>query len=193
MLKHKAYQLLYSNEPLVQSDIEVIRAIRELDHELENWRITIPKFLRPALSISVSITPMPDLKLQQGMQHIILHLEYHHLMAALNSSVALCLEASRSTLIYLQAAVDWLEADAFWRVIFYPTATMMTLFFHIFAKPSSPQAKADLELMSSTEKLIRNMPLPELTLRQTSHVQLLTKFVSDLVRLGDLAMLKARV
>jgi len=79
------------------------------------------------------------------------------------------------------------------RVIFYPTATMMTLFFHIFAKPSSPQAKADLELMSSTEKLIRNMPLPELTLRQTSHVQLLTKFVSDLVRLGDLAMLKARV
>jgi len=84
MLKHKAYQLLYSNEPLVQSDIEVIRAIRELDHELENWRITIPKFLRPALSISVSITPMPDLKLQQGMQHIILHLGYHHLVVTIH-------------------------------------------------------------------------------------------------------------
>ncbi|KAM5520378.1 C6 transcription factor [Fusarium oxysporum f. sp. phaseoli] len=168
MLKHKPYQLRYSNEPLVQSDIEVIRAIRELDDELENWRLTIPKFLRPAsilffiLSTTISCAP-------------------------------LCLEASRSTLIHLQAAVDWLEADAFWRVIFYATAAMMTLFFHIFAKPSSPQAKADLELMSSTEKLIRNMPLPELTLRQTSHVQLLTKFVSDLVRLGDLAMLKARV
>ncbi|KAL7754957.1 hypothetical protein ACKLNR_014714 [Fusarium oxysporum f. sp. zingiberi] len=93
MLKHKAYQLLYSDEPLVQSDIKVIRGIRELDDELENWRITIPKFLRPALSISDPRTPMPDPKLQQGMQHIILHLEYHHLM--------------------LQAAVDWLDAGAF--------------------------------------------------------------------------------
>jgi len=77
--------------------------------------------------------------LPQSMQHIVLHLEYHHLMAmihqasgrccpvspgasfhegdrsgAIDSSLALALEASRSTLYYLQAAIDGLAGEAFW-------------------------------------------------------------------------------
>jgi hypothetical protein len=136
MLKHKTYQLLYSAHALTKSDAEVIRAILELDDELENWRLSIPKLLRPALSISDPKNPVLDLKMEQQMQHVVLHLEYHHLMvtihqagarciandqdtslhanAAINSSMALCLEASRSTLFYLRAAINDLAGEAFW-------------------------------------------------------------------------------
>lgn len=138
-LKHKTYQLLYSAQALAKSDTEVIRAMLELDDELENWRLSIPKNFRPALSISNPKHPVPDLKLQQQMQHIALHLEYHYLMvkihqtssrciandpdsthyererdAGIKTSIALCLEASRSTLSYLRAVMDRLAGEAFW-------------------------------------------------------------------------------
>lgn len=138
-LKDKVYRLLYSAQALMKPDTEVIRAILELDEELESWRLSIPKTFRPVLSINDSKHPVPHLNLPQRMQHIALHLEYHHLMvsihrasarcstndpktshsanehnAGINSSVALCLEASRSTLFYLRAAIDGLASESFW-------------------------------------------------------------------------------
>ncbi|SPJ78821.1 uncharacterized protein FTOL_07212 [Fusarium torulosum] len=139
MLKHKTYELLYSAQALAKSDSEVICAILELDDELESWRLSIPKVVRPALSVSDPKQPLSDLPIQHRMQNIALHLEYHHLVvtihragarcivndpdtglhtnqchAAINSSITLCLEASRSTLFYLRAVIDDLAGEVFW-------------------------------------------------------------------------------
>lgn len=139
MLKSKTYELLYSAQALTKSDLEIIRAILELDDELESWRLSIPDVVRPALSVSDPKQPVADLQIQHRMQQIILHLEYHHLVvaihragvrciandadtslhgnerqAAIGSSIALCLEASRSTLFYLRAVIDDLAGEVFW-------------------------------------------------------------------------------
>jgi hypothetical protein len=138
-LKEKTFRLLYSVQALGKSDAELLCDIRELDNEIEIWRVSIPLKFRPALSISQHPCLVPETKLPQSMQHIALRLEYHHLMAAIHrasgrcypispdasfyerersgaidSSLALALEASRSTLHYLQAAIDGLAGEAFW-------------------------------------------------------------------------------
>jgi hypothetical protein len=139
-LKDKTSRLLYSAQAAKKSDAELLRDIRELDEELEAWRLSIPPDFRPALSITEkSKVTLAGMQLPRSMRHITLHLEYHHLMTAIHrasgrccgmssennsedgewkggiqSSIALSLEASRSTIVYLRAAIDGLAGEAFW-------------------------------------------------------------------------------
>ncbi|EWZ86480.1 hypothetical protein BFJ63_vAg8790 [Fusarium oxysporum f. sp. narcissi] len=213
MLKHKTYELLYSTKALAKLDSEIIRAILELDDELESWRLSIPKVVRPALSVSDVKQALSELPIQHRMQNIVLHLEYHYLVVtihragarciaddsdthpdaderytAINSSIALCLEASRSTLCYLHAVIDDLAGEMFWVTVFYPTAAAMMLFLHVLAEPLAPQSKSDLELLSLAAGLIRSMPILRLTAREAGHVQLVTDFITELARLGNCAV-----
>ncbi|KAH7117191.1 hypothetical protein B0J13DRAFT_613259 [Dactylonectria estremocensis] len=215
-LKGKTFRLLYSVQALGKSDAELLRDIRELDNEIETWRLSIPLKFRPALSISQHPHSVPEIKLPQSMQHIALRLEYHHLMAtihrasgrcypispaasfyegersgAIDSSLALALEASRSTLYYLQAAIDGLAGEAFWIIVFYPTAAIMILFFNVLLNPLNTQAKLDLELLSSAADLIRSMPIRRLTEYEIEHLKMVNDFVAELIRLGNCAICKA--
>ncbi|KAK2685239.1 hypothetical protein QWA68_015961 [Fusarium oxysporum] len=216
MLKHKTYELLYSAQALTKSDSEVIRAILELDDELESWRLSIPNVVRPALSVSDPKQPLSDLPIQHRMQNIVLHLEYHYLVvaihragarriannpdtslhanerhASINSSIALCLEASRSTLFYLRAVINDLAGEIFWVTVFYPTAAVTMLFLQILAEPLASQAKADIELLSSAAELIRGMPIQKPTQHEIDHIQLVNDFITELIRLGKCAISKA--
>jgi hypothetical protein len=138
-IKEKVSRRLYSVQTLKKTNAELLRDIRELDEELEAWRLSIPAAFRPALSISkgcrVDVGEMP---LPRSMAHITLHLGYHHVMTAIHrasarcmpssesamdgeewlpgvrSSIALALEASRSTLVYLRAAMRGVAGEAFW-------------------------------------------------------------------------------
>ncbi|CAM1502204.1 Fc.00g041880.m01.CDS01 [Cosmosporella sp. VM-42] len=214
-LKDKTCRMLYSAQALRKSDAEILHDIRELDDELESWRLSVPLNFRPALSISQNPRLEPRMQLPQSMHRIGLHLEYHYLMATIhtasgrcytmnpqpgfdgeamssgvNSSIALSLEASRSTLFYLRAAVDGLASEAFWIIVFYPTAAVMTLFFNILMNPLDPQAKEDLELLSSAADLIRSMPIRRLTSHEIGHIKMVDDFVAELIRLGNCAILK---
>lgn len=139
ILKSKACRGLYSVEALKKSDTELLRDIRELDAEVEAWRVSVPPTFRPSLSISKNARLPPGLGLHENMERIMIHLEYHYLMAAIHrasgrcpslpiensserdmldvgvlSSLELSVEASRSTLFYLRAAVHELADEAFW-------------------------------------------------------------------------------
>jgi hypothetical protein len=139
-IKGKTYRQLYSAAALKKSDAQVLRDIRELDAELEAWRQTVPQEFRPALFIREDTQLMPaDAKIPRRMRGICLHIEYHYLIVsihrasdrcqvadmgntmeerlwneAIQSSIDLALEASRSTLIYLRAAVYEIPCDLFW-------------------------------------------------------------------------------
>lgn len=52
MIKSKACRLLYSTEALRKSDADLLRDIRELDEELERWRLSVPQKHRPVLSFA---------------------------------------------------------------------------------------------------------------------------------------------
>ena len=136
MLKSKVMELLYANASLEKSDAEILRTIRELDEELEEWRSSLPPNYAPSLSIKKGTKLSDELTEAASMLHIELHLEYHHLLNAIhsasgrctapgggaggpiNSGVQSCLdvsvEASRSTLIYLTSASSRITAEAFW-------------------------------------------------------------------------------
>jgi hypothetical protein len=137
LLKSKVCKLLYSAESSQKSDAELLRAIRELDDELERWRVSVPANFSPSMSASASGMMDPELDTSMRMLHIELHLEYNHLLAVIHcasgrctvstsgtgqgdpgygvqSSLELSVEASRSTLIYLKAAAHRIASEAFW-------------------------------------------------------------------------------
>lgn len=136
LLKSKAVKALYSPASLRKSEAELLRTIRELDDELESWRVSIPADFTPALSVRKDVKLTEDLNKSLNMLHIELHLDYHYLLNIIHcasgrcvvdwnnpdsdksfgvqSSVELSVTASRSTVIYLSAAAHRLAGEAFW-------------------------------------------------------------------------------
>ncbi|KAB8241972.1 hypothetical protein BDV35DRAFT_384451 [Aspergillus flavus] len=121
MIKSQIYTALYSHRGLQKNDAEVIRSIRELDEELELWRMSMPSNLRPKLSFAKENSE--DQRVDT-MYLVLTHLNYYfcvniiHLagsrceawrlsstpagmMDGLRLSLTLSVEASRSLLLFL--------------------------------------------------------------------------------------------
>lgn len=134
IIKSKTYTLLYSARAMRKSDAEVIRDIRQLDDELEAWRLSVPPGFRPSLSLREE-QQQPDLSELRKMERFMINVEYHHLVATIHeatgrcrswtnrqsfemegvsSSLELAVEASRSTMFYLRAIVHSLMGEVFW-------------------------------------------------------------------------------
>lgn len=136
LIKSKALRLLYSMDALQKSDAQLLRDIRELDDELEEWRISVHPQYRPTLSCRAEEGILdPNASVAQKMHCIIMNFEYHYLVATIHqatsrcrswynresgeiegvsSSLALSVAASRSTIYYLRTAVQVLAGEAFW-------------------------------------------------------------------------------
>lgn len=133
IIKSQISTRLYSQSALKKGDAELLRDIRELDDELERWRTSVPPSYRPTLTFPRGTAVVRKGRL--GMEEIILHFEYHYLMAMIHrasgrcrcwasgegsglegvsSSQALSVQASRSTLYFLKAAIHGVEQVAFW-------------------------------------------------------------------------------
>ncbi|KAJ9133264.1 C6 transcription factor (Fungal specific transcription factor) [Pleurostoma richardsiae] len=215
LLKSKTCNVLYSAKALHKSDAELLRDIRELDDELEHWRLSMPPKWRPTLSFSDrTILLEPDgTASPRSMQSIIIHIEYHYLMAAIHrasgrcrawanresgelegvsSSLALSVEASRSTLLYLRAAMHARFSQAFWMIIFYPLSAVLTIFCNVLLKPLDPRAEQDLELLNSALELVKRMRTSKLTPDEEAHMAMVDGFIAELTRLGTCAVQKAR-
>ncbi|ETS78790.1 hypothetical protein PFICI_08643 [Pestalotiopsis fici W106-1] len=214
LIKSKAGRLLYSAQALLKSDAELLRDIRELDDELEEWRMAISPSYRPSLSYRESDGGINhNLSVSEKMHHIITNFEYHYLVATIHqatsrcrswdnrdsgesegvsSSLALSVEASRSTLLYLRTAVEALAGESFWMVIFYPMTAILTIFCNILLNPLCSRANEDLELLRTAPHFIKNIRIPRLTENEISHMKMIEDFVAELIRLGSHAILKAQ-
>ncbi|KAF5020123.1 hypothetical protein F66182_7855 [Fusarium sp. NRRL 66182] len=216
-IKDKASRLLFSVQAANKSHAQLLRDIREVDEELEAWRMSIPPDFRPALSISdESQVILAGLKPPVSMEQINLHLEYHHLMSTIHrvsgrcmdlesahldksdrmpgieSSIDLALEASRSTIIFLRAAISGIAGQAFWFVAFYPTAAMMTLFLNILMNPLNDRAEDDIQLLQSAAHLVNSFPVSRFTPHEIAYMKMVDDFAAELVRLGRCAIAKAK-
>ena len=129
--------MLYSPSALHKSDPELLRDVRELDDQLEDWRMSVPSQIRPKLH-ALSVDSVLEILRHAGqfqMLTIFIHLEYLYLVStihracgrcsawsddehtrpqAVSSSLALAVQASRSTLIYLQASSHYIHRESFW-------------------------------------------------------------------------------
>lgn len=134
IIKSNAIRLLYCKRAFRKSDAELLRDIRELDDELEAWRMSIPHLHRPTLACTYMIHLQPDFNKPKKVHLIVIHLEYYFLLAlfhtasgrcrwasgegdktaSVTSSQALALQASRSTILNLAAAADVFNCGDFW-------------------------------------------------------------------------------
>ena len=131
---------LYSASALRLEDAELLRNVRELDYELENWRLSIPAEHRPSLLNTRQQVPRPDTTDNSAANHMDtvksdMQLKYYYLLAAIHlasgrckgwckeerdelegvsSSIAISIEASRSLLIHLRASIQFYIPEAFW-------------------------------------------------------------------------------
>lgn len=137
-LKEKISRLLFSPRALNLGDGELVLHIRQLDDDLESWRLSIPPEIRPRLSIpSIPITPIHEAYATPEIM-CLLQLEYHHLITAIHTTVRRCgadnpdhrdlpddihsvihsscdlsLEASRSTIMFLKRSTTVLKEQEF--------------------------------------------------------------------------------
>lgn len=135
LIKGKTVKLLYAANSLQKSDMELLRDIMELDEDLENWRVSVTPEARPSLSLSGNAQASADMMPPKRMHIIVIHFEYYYIMATIHratsrckawgngaavdldgvsSSLELCVQASRSTLIYLRDSIDMMMGEAFW-------------------------------------------------------------------------------
>lgn len=105
-LKEKVCRRLFSAPALKNNDDQLLLHIRELDDEVESWRLSVPTAFRPALSVSQKnlsdlseITDPEESDPEENepsrcMPYIVrrmsLQLEYHHLMTIIHTAVRKC-------------------------------------------------------------------------------------------------------
>jgi len=136
-IKSKAYIDLYSRRALDKSDALILSGIRQLDLDLEQWRMRIPAAYRPTLIFSQESIRRPG---PPNIRSLMLRLEYHYCMAyihqacgrygtwagmqdpeiqGVSSSLTLSIAACRSSLYYLLAVGYALAPKDFWFVLYF--------------------------------------------------------------------------
>ncbi|KAG0160763.1 hypothetical protein PDIDSM_8293 [Penicillium digitatum] len=207
LIKARAHRELYSVSCLQKSDAELLKSIRELDDSLEEWRLSVPPRWRPTMSFS-SETSDPHM----GMHSVMLRLNYHLCMTIIHqasgrckawmqgqsgmvdgvsSSMALSVEASRSSLCYLEAAEHVVVDGVFWTLIFYPMSALLTIFCSILQNPLDPHSREDLGRLKVATVMIERIFSRKLNVNELVHFKLVADFIMELKRLAECAIDKA--
>ncbi|CAI7673772.1 unnamed protein product [Penicillium viridicatum] len=207
MIKARAHRELYSVSCLQKSDAELLKSIRELDDALEEWRLSVPPKWRPTMSFS-SETSDPNM----GMNTVMLRLNYHlcmtiihqasgrckawmqgqsGMMDGVSSSMALSVEASRSSLCYLEAAEHVVVDGVFWTLIFYPMSALLTIFCNILQNPLDPHSREDLGRLNVATVMIERIFSRKLHESELVHFKMVADFIAELKRLAECAIDKA--
>lgn len=225
IIKSRAHSALYSVSALKKSDADLLKSIRELDDELEEWRLSLPPNWRPTMSFSPEASD-PNV----SMHSVMLRLNYYlcmtiihqassrckawmqgtGMMDGVSSSLALSVEASRSTLCYLEAAEHVLVEGVFWLVhdlqivlsvanrdnlsrtlIFYPVSALLTIFCSILQNPLDPRSRDDLDRLNMATVMIERIFTRKLPENEVVHFKLVADFVAELKRLAECAIDKA--
>ncbi|KAJ6033878.1 uncharacterized protein N7446_007825 [Penicillium canescens] len=132
-IKSRVYSAIYGPAALHKPDADLLKSIRELDEELEQWRLSIPSQYRPSLSTAPQ--PMTNTSHHIRMHSILLQVDYYHCVAILHqacgrskawtsgetngvdgigTSFILAVESSRSSLLFLRNVLPTLPEGTFW-------------------------------------------------------------------------------
>ncbi|OJJ54541.1 hypothetical protein ASPSYDRAFT_93459 [Aspergillus sydowii CBS 593.65] len=212
LIKSRIFTALYSYQGLQKSDAEIIRLIRELDDEIERWRLSMPSELRPTLSYGKDDAHKHPSRMT--MYLVIVHLNYYfcinivHLagsrceswrsacsspgmMDGLKSSLTLSVEASRSLLCFLKDAENSISTGSFWSLLFYPMSAVLTLFCNLLANPDASTAADDAYLLVVAEHTTERVFLRQISeIDQAAHIQAITGFISSVRNIAQQAIKK---
>ncbi|KAH7303945.1 fungal-specific transcription factor domain-containing protein [Stachybotrys elegans] len=208
IIKSKMIGQLYCARAFHSSPPELLKSIRELDGELEMWRMSIPEPYRPELSQSYRISIEPGWKKSKQIHVVVIHFEYYFLLAQMHSASgrcrmslgeiadkarlsscqALALQASRSILSNLAVVSGLFGSGDFWYFILYPMSASLTIFCNILTSPLNPQAEQDLELLNQVPKLISDMCAIPIGATERTRLAQVQQFVEEMLRLSNAAL-----
>lgn len=215
-IKENAIRLLCSPRAFKYTEGELLSHVRQLDDELEEWRLSIDPCDRPRLSIPPdSSISLPSAMSAEVCTHIIkLQLDYlftminiHTLVrrcgdfernlpddlhSVVHSSADLSIEASRSIFRFLGTVVDFWKEDSVWVVSHYAPMAAMPLFVNILIHPLGNPADNDLQILASIGNITRKIPTERLPVGEIEHIQEISEFVMELIRLSHSAAWKAK-
>ncbi|KAM3519320.1 hypothetical protein NHJ13051_007576 [Beauveria bassiana] len=217
LVKERTCRLLYSPKAAKLSDGEILQYIRQLDQELEQWRLSVPRLIRPRLSIPPDFSPLiGESSRRQKKQLINLQLDYHYTMIAIHamvrkcgaaneemelpedlhsvvhSSVDISLEASRSTLTFLGLSLRLLGRGASQYIQWYAPVAAMALFVNGLVHPLSDSLQTDLGALIQAVGIFQSIPLDTLSSAEARQIEKLSKFIMELLRLVSSAIWKAK-
>ncbi|PVH79632.1 hypothetical protein DL98DRAFT_492709 [Cadophora sp. DSE1049] len=208
IISSKIYNSLYSVPARKKSDMELLKAICELDSDLEEWRVSVPKQHRPFFSNLHQTHPRVA-----DTGAAIMQLQYYHSMAAVHqassqysawtqdqtrvmegvsSSLALTVQASRASLEYLREIGYIFTEESFPFMFFYPISASLTLFCNILLNPLDPRNTDDLQLLDEAPVRTSEQLSSQFSDNGMFHVKLVEGFIVELGRLATCAMDKAR-
>ncbi|KAK7961971.1 uncharacterized protein PG986_002796 [Apiospora aurea] len=213
IIKSNMIRRLYCAKAFRTSEVDLLKHIRELDDELDQWRISIPPRYRPSLVSSYRMEFASDWNKAKQAHILVIHFEYYFLLslihsasgrcrvpasggvdhrASVNSCQCLALQASRATLANLPVVSQVLSSGDFWYFIQYPMSASLTIFCNILTSPLNSQAEQDLELLKRVPRLIRDMcAVPCVSPGDNMRIRQVEQFVEELLRLGRSAVQKA--
>ncbi|KAJ5751818.1 hypothetical protein N7520_008735 [Penicillium odoratum] len=204
-IKSRAYECLHSIAAFKKPNTELLMDIRNLDNSLETWRLAVPEKYRPSLSFSYDIEVDPG---STDLRSLILRLDYLYCVTVIHrvsnrclgtamsvdgmetviaTSIALAVEASRSTLRYLQTAHHILNEGSYWVIVFYALAASVTITCNILDNPALPSAVHDHELLMKVPRLMSHMSMHNLESEERLHRSQLESFVMELLHAAERA------
>ncbi|KAL7812424.1 N-terminal fungal transcription regulatory domain-containing protein [Trichoderma aethiopicum] len=215
LLKERIFELLYSPSALTIIDSELLARIRQLDEELENWRLTVPPVLRPKLSVTLVQGVLWNHTFPSYLRVVQLQLEYHCLLtiihtpvrrfgatqgenttlpeelhSAMHSSIDLSLEASRSTLRLLNEPIAMVRQETFWCATMYSIVAAMSLFLNILIHPHADRPGEDIELILSASDVVDKLRERCVTEYENRHIEQTCEFLRELVRHANGAVVR---
>ncbi|KAL4938835.1 hypothetical protein BDV06DRAFT_214790 [Aspergillus oleicola] len=187
----QARRELYSVNDLRQSDAELLRTIRDLDHELEFWKESLDTIDQPSL-------------------FSIFYLQYHHCMVMIHQASSNCVswiqdqdtqEAGSSPSISVTASSSVLHQFQSSRLdlgpenLLFPISSfiqaIIVLFYNILYNPNAIYSDHYLELISSVPILLEQHRIQEGPPCYTTKINAAAKIILELERLAKCAIEKS--
>ncbi|KAE8132849.1 hypothetical protein BDV38DRAFT_287324 [Aspergillus pseudotamarii] len=193
-IKARIYDAIYSQPAISKADADLFKVIRDLDEELEMWRLSLPAQYRPSLSSAnqqvTNITP-PFI-----VHAINLQMDYYHCVTMIHRACArskvwqsssptvpqgiltsfkLAVESSRTCLNLLKALLPRLPEGTFWCFVFHPLSACLTIFGNILLFPVNSDTAQDFAQLESAASLIRALPMSPKQTYKHGLVEFITK------------------
>ncbi|RDW63234.1 Zn(II)2Cys6 transcription factor [Aspergillus mulundensis] len=196
---------LYSPIALQQPEANILRTIRDLDHELDMWKRSLKSSNQPTL-LAGGRDPLHN----TDVRFSIFHLQYHHCMVMIHqtssrcaswvqnknardpsSSLAISVTASRSLLQqFVASSLDLGPANLLFSISYFIQA-IIVLFCNVLCNPLDDDCQGDLDLIGAIPSFLDRQHLGETPRSYATRLASARKIILELKRLAQCAINKA--
>ncbi|KAL4816811.1 putative C6 transcription factor [Aspergillus spinulosporus] len=205
ILQSRIQRELYSPHALQKGEIDLIRTIRDLDRELDEWKQSLKSKNQPSSNVGGGYSQQyTDMRLS------VFQLQYYHCTVMIHqassrcvswvqnqkargpgSSLAVAVTASRSLLQQFVGSYLALGPANLLFSISYFVQAIIVLFCNVLSNPLDESSYSDLQLIGSIPSFLEQQPLEGSPMSYVTRINSARKIISELERLAQCAIYRA--